>query len=597
VKWKNNNLIVAFVVLSNLLSAKDIYVSKNIGSHITEIKNYLHSDILHLQNPLSLELAYYSENNFSKHYTFQLNVNNIPMFGQKIKINVNGNGKIILISNNIYLDNMDMGSVSFFNNLNELQDTLILIKSIAHLNSKHIYNINKCFWIENNITKPALELRLYKPGCDSTYIIDYQNFSILNKFNNALNYADTIIRLKVFMPDPLTSSHQIYGGVFINNLDANSAWLDAALIDTLLEAKYDTLSNSFFLENIHGKIVDANAPNVNPIEQASPFFYFNRTQSGFEDGNALFHITNFKKQINNLGFTGLMNQQILIDAHGHNGDDNSTFYKTNPPLLDLGTGGVNDAEDADVIIHEYSHGLSWQANNNFISTAERLALDEGLADYFATSYSRKIDTFGWHRMFTWDGHNEFWGGRNAIVSSNYASPFSLNVYVGGSVWNNAMSLIWEKLGAEITDKLMLQSMYFYTDSTTLPQAANYILQADTLLYQGIHSGVICEKFVQKNILTNYCYPLEIKEVYIQNNSIKIFNQLAFGNKIDKLQIELPIGLFQTTANIMDINGNKVYEQILKKNNNNIATIEPIAYLNGGIYILEIQNQYFKITVF
>ncbi|MEZ4916786.1 MAG: hypothetical protein R2836_07345 [Chitinophagales bacterium] len=50
--------------------------------------------------------------------------------------------------------------------------------------------------------------------------------------------------------------------------------------------------------------------------------------------------------------------QISVDTHGNNGADNSFFSPATPLRLIFGEGGVDDAEDADVIIHEYGHAIS-----------------------------------------------------------------------------------------------------------------------------------------------------------------------------------------------------------------------------------------------
>ena len=48
----------------------------------------------------------------------------------------------------------------------------------------------------------------------------------------------------------------------------------------------------------------------------------------------------------------MVNYAIDVDCHGFNGGDNSAFNPgTNPPSIVFGQGGVDDAEDADVIIH------------------------------------------------------------------------------------------------------------------------------------------------------------------------------------------------------------------------------------------------------
>ena len=56
--------------------------------------------------------------------------------------------------------------------------------------------------------------------------------------------------------------------------------------------------------------------------------------------------------------------------------------------LVLGTGGVDDGEDADVIVHEYGHSLQDQAAPSFAADAARAAtMGEGFGDYMAAAMS------------------------------------------------------------------------------------------------------------------------------------------------------------------------------------------------------------------
>ena len=81
-----------------------------------------------------------------------------------------------------------------------------------------------------------------------------------------------------------------------------------------------------------------------------------------------------------------------------------------PTLHAFGEGGVDDAEDGDVIIHELGHAIShMRANSN--SGTERSTYDEALGDYFAERYGRLLGITS-NRVFDWDGNNTFWSGRS-----------------------------------------------------------------------------------------------------------------------------------------------------------------------------------------
>src|SRR5438045_5731664 len=68
------------------------------------------------------------------------------------------------------------------------------------------------------------------------------------------------------------------------------------------------------------------------------------------------------------------------------GQDNS--FATDHPKNEIryGKGGVDDAEDAEVILHEYGHAIHSSQGFNF-DPEENGAISEGFADYWAVTVS------------------------------------------------------------------------------------------------------------------------------------------------------------------------------------------------------------------
>ncbi len=102
-------------------------------------------------------------------------------------------------------------------------------------------------------------------------------------------------------------------------------------------------------------------------------------------------------------------------AGGVQFDPRGQTAKTTPPTfrrqgrLHFGEGGVDDAEDADVVIHELGHGIhDWVTGGGL---SQKQGLSEGVGDYYAVSYSRAYagqwepSDPQYHWVFSWDGHN------------------------------------------------------------------------------------------------------------------------------------------------------------------------------------------------
>src|SRR6185369_15961153 len=76
-------------------------------------------------------------------------------------------------------------------------------------------------------------------------------------------------------------------------------------------------------------------------------------------------------------------QQVRINQFG---GDNS-FYRNGTKKLTItfGKGGVDDAEDAEVVVHEYGHSVQDDQVPGFGSSEEAGSIGEAFGDYLAVS--------------------------------------------------------------------------------------------------------------------------------------------------------------------------------------------------------------------
>ncbi len=315
---------------------------------------------------------------------------------------------------------------------------------------------------------------------------------------------DTTAVALVFRPDPLTTARRPYGGAYLDSLDADRPVLTRQRVADTLWLTF--AADSFRLRNAGFRLAEFDPP-VRSVVAASTVagLQFTRSAAGFEQVNALFHLTRARQYLLSLGFGGLHPAPIRVDASGLSGADQSRFSPIDT-TLSFGEGGVDDAEDADVLTHEYLHALAFAAAPGTNIGIERRTLDEANADYWAAVQSARTGpptTFGHDQVFNWDGHNEFWGGRWVISSKLYPHDLVGSMYLDADVWSATLWQIRAALPPTVADRLFLQHLYAYAPNLTMPQAAALFLQADTLLYGAIHAATIFQRFDARHILGNH----------------------------------------------------------------------------------------------
>ena len=329
----------------------------------------------------------------------------------------------------------------------------------------------------------AWEVRLVPAGSpvgDWELLVDAGSGEIFQVVDRAL-YVDG--NGNVFDPDPLSSAHATYGSPgFSDAGDADSAQLTGQLANVVLRDL--TLNGgTYSLVGPWAEIEDAESPKKGLFTQASSTFNFTRFQDGFEAVNTYHHIDTFMRHVNvTLGLDVHPFQYpggVQFDPHGLSGQDNS-HYTPSSGRLAFGEGGVDDAEDADVIVHELGHGLHDWVTASGISQVD--GLSEGTSDYLAASYSRSFGQwapadpqFQW--VFGWDGHNEFWAGRVTDYPGHYPEDLTGQIHTDGQIWATCLMKIWDQIGRDASDKAVLAGLGMTSSTTNQQDAAQAALDA------------------------------------------------------------------------------------------------------------------------
>lgn len=515
-------LFLLFIMASLSVEAQKAWVADNGTAHAldakeaqlldsypvlqmdsTAVANYLAETLTNLSAAGSgLRLQQMKRSPKALHLLFDQTYMGRKVMRGSVKVNLRSDGQVLSIYDHTFAIGHDVDTLF---PPHDAYHTGLMAHYDHRYNGKlHTYALEETFFFDGKTLLPAIRLivveqadRYYEMVLNKEVRVIYQHDLIT--YHAPAAPQDSVVTLWVFNPDPLTTAQQQYGAPYTDQDDQDIGVVNAERVARQAIATFD--NGAFTLRNSAVEIVEFSSPTTIATSQSNSTFNYTRSEDGFEDCNAFYHITRMRDFVHGLGFTDLMDYAIHVDAHALSGSDNSNFNAGhNPPRLSFGEGGVDDAEDADVVIHEYGHAIMHSAAPGTNIGTERRAMDEAIGDYFAASYSRNESNFRWADVFTWDGHNEFWVGRSTVSADHYPEDLQQNIYTDADIWSATLMQIWGDIGRNATDAIMLQAAYSFTSGMTMPQAALAFLQADTLLFDGAHYGPIRQRMYDRGLL-------------------------------------------------------------------------------------------------
>ena len=185
---------------------------------------------------------------------------------------------------------------------------------------------------------------------------------------------------------------------------------------------------------------------------------------------------------------------------------------------------MDDAEDADVVLHEYGHAMQDDQAPDFLisSGAEVGALQEGSADYWAAAMSARspgtaneddVCIFDWDATSYGDrfhavppySSGRFCGRRaddpRTLTQAENTNPCSFDIHCVGQVWSSALWDLRKQIGGQAMDRIYLASQFMYVAHEQFDQAAQHLLDADADLTGGANQAVICAEMETDRGLT------------------------------------------------------------------------------------------------
>ncbi|PCJ67312.1 MAG: hypothetical protein COA58_03050 [Bacteroidetes bacterium] len=309
----------------------------------------------------------------------------------------------------------------------------------------------------------------------TTQFIDLDGTMLLEIDDYKHAKKDTTLHSQVFWLNPINTANTSYGGNYTDNLDQTNPSLDSQLrwVSNTVQFENDT----FFFESEFLSFTDISAPVDGHFFSINDSVQANRDNDWFEYLNVYYHINVMGQYANDLGYDALT-QHLEVDVHAFGTADNSA-YSPDDHTLQFGIGGVDDGEDGEVVIHEFTHSLSEVASPDNTVGNERAAMEEGSCDYFAKAYSRSLNDNTPNKIFSWDGHNQFWDG--FVINQKRDYPIDLKGSKDGDrdMWATALMCAHDFIGRNAMDSILLEHFYYQKANSTMAEMAQIILTIDS----------------------------------------------------------------------------------------------------------------------
>ncbi len=417
------------------------------------------------------------------HIKYQQFYQEIPVLNAYITIHLNSESKIVMIRNNYQLF-IELDTKAILNGgLSKERAIEIVHESLnaetrlkrASMAEVAILPIDDQFYLAWEVF-----VALKNPAEGYRVSVDVRNGDIIKKLDmlGRKSYG----KGKVFIPNPVVALKDM-------NLNPESNIKDEAYTEVNLNG----LDGSGFLS---GEYVDT-IYTPNRAYEPSLLFFYKRGDSRFCEVMAYYHIDSCQRFIQELGFKNVCNKQIKVNAYA---EGTGSYFDYDTKEIALEGGEMPDAEDADIIIHEYAHAILDDQMPHLSWTEEGCAIDQGFADFLAACFfSEEGEGFNREAVGDWNGIGMIQHCVRRVDGQKYYPEDFLGVMrcdADGEIWSAGLWDMYLVLGGNSEDKdkrlkartrsitLVIESHFYLNPLSTFIDGADAIITANKHLYAG-----------------------------------------------------------------------------------------------------------------
>ncbi|MCB5165357.1 M4 family metallopeptidase [Streptomyces bambusae] len=244
--------------------------------------------------------------------------------------------------------------------------------------------------------------------------------------------------------------------------------------------------------------------------QLSKATSYDRADDEFEQVMAYFWVDRAQGYLQSLGFGTELpgaNDRVQPVRINQWGADNS-FFTDKKAEIRFGKGEVDDAEDAEVVLHEYGHAVHHAQVPGFGTSPEAGAIGEAFGDYLAVQVgNHAAAAFGWPVraneacVADWDSVSYSPAPhclRRIDGTKTYADRTG-EVHADGEIWSRALFDIRGALGSRTADRIIVNAQFGFRPDTDFRDAALTTIDTAQRMYGAAAAGAVREAFRARGI--------------------------------------------------------------------------------------------------
>lgn len=454
----------------------------------------LNSEILSLKG-IRLRRTRIIESLAAHHIIHQQRLDGLPIHRAYVTVHMAKNGRIYLVKNRAVPHDLLEPSAEF--KIAAPRARELALRSAAK--NPALARVVACeamwFPIKSKL-RPAFRVRVRRrePREDWIIFVDGETSRILRKYDNLAEATGVAF---VFDPNPVAA------------LGGTGQLLRNGRPQPPPEKAYArvTLRGLNSSGRLDGRRVTTK-PTKRRTRQPNRQFLFQSSDRAFEEVMVYFHIDRAVSYLESIGFRGprsIFRSPICVDATGTK-EDNS-WFSPHDSSLTFGLGGVHDAQDAEIILHELGHAIQDAICPGFGQSVEAAAMGEGFGDYFAASFfaARKPRLYQ-TSIGTWDGIQDDTHDPPCVrrvdeqfTYESFDHSENADEHDNGQIWSATLWDVRTELGRDIADSIILESHFQLDGFTTFARGARAIIDADRNLYHGRHLARLRTVFHRRGI--------------------------------------------------------------------------------------------------